>query len=217
MNAVNNDVKRASENYFRIAITYHEASHAICGLFNFLRMYHIYVMRKEEGNALYETYDLDLIEDELLVKIIAIYEVQTLYAGLIGEQIYYKEICGSDKFPMHLKSGSSSDMQKASKLIKKYNLALPGKARSIFRSQIKNDANVLLQEYWEDIKLLAHALYQYQEMKLEDIKYVLTRRSDNKEFWKNRFKEINHIYSERKNLKESEIKDILLQNSVIIL
>lgn len=212
-------VKKQAFDYELIAMCYHEAAHTICGLYNFMRVYSVCVMsgKHEYGNALYEIYDPDNIQDKLLAKILLIYEVQTLYAGLVGEKLYYKEICGSDNFPMHLRIGSSDDIQDAAKLINKYNLAAPGKARFLFKKQVQNDASVILVNYWEDIKLISYMLYKYKELDEGDLKYFLTHFSINKEFWKSRFKSMKIIYKNIANFDEKYLKEILLQNSIIII
>lgn len=210
---------KMAHDYELIAMSYHEASHTICGLFNFIHMYRVYVMSEKysEGNALYESYDPWQVKDKILSKILCIFEIQTLYAGLVGEKIYYKEICGSDHFPMHLRIGSSTDMRQASKLINKQKLTPAGKNRVIFKRQIQNDVKNLLSDHWQDVKLIAHVLYKYKELNADEIKFFLTRKSCNKEFWKTRLKEIALIYNNKQNIEETRLKEVLLQNSVVIL
>lgn len=212
-------VNKQAHDYELIAMAYHEAAHTICGLYNFMRVYSVCVMsdKYEHGNTLYEVYDPDNIDNKLLAKILLIYEVQTLYAGLVGEKLYYQDICGSNKFPMHLRIGSSDDIQDAAKLINKYNLASPGKARFLFKKQIQNDTASILIDYWEDIKLISHMLYKHKELNEGDLKHFLTRYSENKEFWKNRFKAIKIIYNNIADLDEKYLKEILVQNSIIIM
>lgn len=216
---MNNIVNKQAHDYELIAMAWHEAAHTICGLFNFMRVYNVCVMSEkyEHGNTLYEVYDPDNIDNKLLAKILLIYEVQTLYAGLVGEKLYYKEICGSDNFPMHLRIGSSDDIQAAAKLIDKHNLANPGKSRYLFKKQIQNDTANILIEYWDDIKLISHMLYKYKELKEDELKYFLTRRSENNEFWKSRFKSIKTIYNDNCDLDEKYLKEILVQNSIVIM
>lgn len=204
--------------YSAISMAYHEASHVICGLANFMKVSSVYIMsdKHDHGNTFYELYDQDTINDKMLSKVIVIFEVQTLYAGLIGEKIYYKDICGLDKFPMHLRIGSSNDIQEASKIINKYNLANPGKPRNLFKKQIHSDTKSILCTYWDDIKLVSHALYKHKKLDHKDVKYILTRKSYNKEFWKNRFKIIKSIYEE-KDIDEKLVKNIILSNQVVII
>lgn len=214
-----NVVKKQAHDYELIAMAWHEAAHTICGLFNFLHVYHVCVMsdKYEHGNALYEIPDPATINNKLLAKIVLIYEVQTLYAGLVGEKMYYKEICGSEAFPMHLRIGSSDDIQEAAKLIHKYNLANPGKSRYLFKKQVQKECENILQSYWQDVRLIAHSLYKHTELNHDELKYFLTRRSENKEFWKPRLKDIKSMYSTKSDFDEKFLKDILVQNSVVIL
>lgn len=209
-----NSIQKQSKDYELIAASWHEAAHTICGLYNFLYIIKVYVSsdKYEHGNTLYEMYDPSKFKNKLLIKILIIFEIQTLYAGLIGEKMYYKEICGSDKFPMHLRIGSSSDINSASSLINKYNLAESGKDRFLFKKQIQNDTRNILINYWEDVKLIAHFLYRNKELKYDELKYCLTRYSTNKDFWKVRFKEIKRIYDERLEIDEKYLKEILFQN-----
>jgi len=213
-----NVVKKQAHDYELIAMSWHEAAHTICGLYNFTKIYNVHVMsdKHTNGNTLYEICDPDNIENKLLAKILLIFEVQTLYAGLVGEKLYYKEICGSDNFPMHLRIGSSNDIQDAARIIHKYNLANPGKARFLFKKQVQNDTKNILTEYWDDIRLVAHVLYKNKELEYDELKYFLTRKSINKEFWRDRFKYIKLIYGGNE-LDEKYLKDIILQNSVIIM
>lgn len=212
-------INKQAGDYELIAMCWHEAAHTICGLYNFMRVYHVSVMSEkyEHGNTLYEVYDPDNIDNKLLAKILLIYEVQTLYAGMVGEKLYYQDICGSDKFPMHLRIGSSDDIQDAAKLIHKYNLAEPGKARFLFKKQVQNDTGDILIEYWEDIKLISHMLYRHKELNEGELKHFLTRYSDKKDFWKSRFKSIKNIYDNMEDLDEKYLKEILVKNSIIIM
>lgn len=213
-----NVVKKQAQDYELIAMAWHEAAHTICGLFNFLHVYHVYVMsdKYEHGNTLYEIHDPGNISNKLLAKILLIYEVQTIYAGLVGEKMYYKEICGSEAFPMHLRIGSSNDMQDAAKLIHKYNLAEAGKSRYLFKKQVQKECENILEDYWEDVKLIAHSLYKHKELKYDELKYFLTRRSENKEFWRTRLREIKSIYG-KPEFDEKHLKDVLVQNSIVII
>lgn len=202
-----------------ISMCYHEAAHTICGLYNFMDVYHIYVMsdKYNQGNTLYEVYNPDNIKNKLLAKILLIYEVQTLYAGLVGERIYYKDISGSDDFPMHLRIGCSRDIRDAASIIHRYDLAKPGKQRYLFKKQVQSDTHNILVHYWRDIKLISHALFKFKELKAGKLKFILTNKSVNKDFWRARFKEIKTLYDGKIELDEKYLKEVLLQNSVVII
>lgn len=198
-------------------MAYHEASHTICAFHNFMCVDRVYIMsdKVHHGKTLYELLDFTNVKSKVLAKILIIFEVQTYYAGLVGEKIYYKDICGSDKFPMNLRIGSSFDIKSSYNLINKNNLAEPGKSRLLFKKQVQNDTRAILLEYWEDVKLIAHLLYKHKELNFDNLKYYLTRNSVNKKFWKERFKCIKLLLNQ--NIEEKDIKEIITNNSVIIM
>lgn len=210
-------VKRAND-YALISVAYHEASHTICALHNFCLVKRTFIRLKEcVGNTIYETYDVENTDNKFLIKILNILDVQVLYAGLLGEKIYYKDICGSDKFPMNLRIGSWHDIKTASKTIIKYNLASPGKSRFLFKKQIQNDTRQILTQYWDDVKLIAHLLYKHKELNLNNLKYYLTRNSINKKFWKEKFKQINIILNDSNKIDDKTLKEIILNNAIFII
>lgn len=210
---------KQAHDYALIAMCYHEASHSICALLNYINVESIYVMseKNDHGKTSYEAYDPAKIESKYLAKILIMNEVQTIYAGTIGERIYYKEICGSDNFPMHLREGSSEDVSDAAALIHKNNLAEPGKLRFLFKKQLQLSAQNLLLQYWSDVRLLSHALYRHIELNGQELRQLLSRKSENKDFWRTRFKELKTIYAESKEIDERELKDILLHNKIVIM
>lgn len=199
------------QDYAKIAMCWHEASHTICGLINYINILQVYIIshKYDHGKTSYEMYDCSEIKDKNLARTILLHEIQTLYAGLIGEKLYYKEICGSDNFPMHLRIGSSNDIRDAAKLIAKYKLSEPGASRYQFKKQIQNDVKKIIEDYWSDIKLISHILYRYDELNHDELKYFLTRRSVNKEFWTIKFKDIKKIYKEEKEFEENILKKLL--------
>lgn len=208
--------KKQSFDYELIAMSYHEAGHAVIGLHNYLRVFNVNVMTptKREGNANFFVYGSDEVDDEELGKILFVSEVQTVYAGLIAEKMYYKDICGSSKFPMHLRIGSSYDTSSASFIIRKYNLAPAGKKTNLFKKQIRYDVEQLLFEHWDAVKEIAHSLYQKKRLTFDELKYLLTRKTDHKDFWKDRFKKINFIHNEKNYPTEAAVKDLLLEDAI---
>jgi hypothetical protein len=212
-------LKKQANDYEKIAMCWHEAGHTICGLFNFLKVYHVNVLSSKyiDGNTSYEIHDSDTITNKLLAKILIIYEVQTLYAGLVGEKMYYEDICGSNVFPMTLRIGSSDDIRDAARLIDRYNLADPGKSRFWFKKQVQNDAKKILSNYWDDVQLVAHALYKSTDLDFNELRYLLTRKSVNKDFWRPHLKELKDMYADNTLLDEKYLKDVLMKNNVIIM
>src|SRR5258708_18432696 len=138
------DVRRQAHDYETIACVWHESAHTICGLFNYIKITSVSINaninENNEGTTDYLLFNTCNITDKVLLKIILIQELQTLYGGLMGERIYYKDICGSDKFPMHLRIGSSIDIAFAADLIRKNNLSNPGKHTYLLKKQIQYDA-----------------------------------------------------------------------------
>lgn len=202
---------KKSFDYDLIAMAYHESSHTVIGLHNYLMVYNVSVMtfNHQEGITEYFYYPFDDVQNKKLLKELLILDLQEMYAGLIGEKIYYKNMCGSDKFPMHLRIGSSEDIKNASKQIKKYKLVNPGSETHLFKKQIQEDTKKLLLEHWEAVQVIAHALYKKTRLSFDDLKFLLTRKTSNKEFWKDRFKKLKIIHS-GKVPTEQEVKDIVL-------
>lgn len=202
-----------SFDYEVIAMSFHEASHVICGLFNCMKIDDVYVMsdKHKSGKTSYEIADINNFELKPLVKTLLIYEIQALYAGLVGEKIYYKEICGSDKFPMHLRIGSSGDIAAAAELISSNNLAPAGKSRLQFKRQIQTDAFNILTFYWEDVRLMAHQLYRYKRLSYEEIRSILVKYSLNKEQWKLKFKQIKIIYDNKAEVNQDYLSTVFSQ------
>jgi hypothetical protein len=132
-----------------------------------------------------------------------------MYAGLTTEKIFYKKISGSDKFPSFLKDGSSSDTQTAAKIFKKYNFVSPGQARFVFKKKITKQISILLENYWEDIEILSHLLFQKKKITYEQIKKLLTTKSKNKFFWKDQLKKIEILYHEDTDLDDDTIRIML--------
>jgi hypothetical protein len=150
--------------------------------------------------------DYDTVEDnELLIKLIHS-ELKNLYAGLIGEKIYYADICGSHRFPAHLRAGASGDITEAYNLIRKYSIASPGKNTSLLKKSIENEVKSILIMHWDEVKIIAHALYKKKKLSFDDLKNLLCRKIKNKAFWKAKFKEIEVINHDTIQLSEKDIK-----------
>lgn len=206
--------KLASENLFLIATAWHEAAHTICYLYHLKIVENVNIIFSKDQFGLTSTnsFDFACIHDRVLRKILIQQELQALYAGLIGEKIYYKEICGSDVFPMHLKSGSSSDTCMASELIRKFDLATPGKETVQLKVAARKEAKKILNTYWNDVRLIAHMLFKYKSLDFSEIKYFLTNKSKNKQIWKEKFKRIHRMYF-KEELSNREIKQIIKNKS----
>jgi hypothetical protein len=144
---------------------------------------------------------LDSIIEEDLSDLVIRYEVGINYAGLISEKILLQSISGSSKTPLFVSEGSADDNKTARGLIKKYNLANPGKQRSKYKQELLQEIRHELYEYWDDVILVSHALFAKHKLAFDDLQNLLTKRSKNKSFWKEQFKKINCLYDPALDIK----------------
>jgi hypothetical protein len=206
--------QKRSRDYELISLTYHEAGHCLFGLLNHIKITAVAVNSEISSSedlgftqyeiAELENQDVSVLNQQLMA------EIGINYAGLAAERIYYKDICGSDKLPMILKGGCSEDIKTAATLIKKFELAAPGKKRYAFKQKMLRDCKLLLEQHWEAVKLIAHSLYKHKRLTFQDLKDILTKKSSNKEFWKTRFKEINLLFDCPTQLDPKTIRSILI-------
>jgi hypothetical protein len=193
-----NFLKKQSLDYVKIAASYHEAAHAFIAAYNHMKVLEINITNLKYGYVHYLPYEISYID--FLDKII-IFELQMLYAGLISEKIYYKDMCGSNIFPAHL-YGAYDDTKAASLLIKKYKLLFPNKSVLILKKHIKKYIKALLQEHWNTIKLLAHYIYKIEKLSEDELKSFLITKTNNRKFWRDRYRTIELIYSNDKISKD---------------
>ena len=153
--------------------------------------------------------DMDLKNEELSNKFI-FNEICFRYAGLVAEKIYFKLISGSDKVPMFFKNGTEDDIAMASSIIKKYNLAPPGRKRYTYKKRLMKKKSIDLKSNWDDVMLIAHALFDKKKLNFVEIKDILTKKSKNKEFWKIQFKEIINLFNDKIPLDERDLSNKLL-------
>jgi hypothetical protein len=212
--------KKLSHNFERINACYHESGHAISGLLNFIMIYSISVAAKHDrrtwdnlGTVHYEVLlDVEFIkenEQPVLFRRLLENEIQINYAGLAAEKIFYKEIVGTYHLPMIIKFGSYFDRDNAAELVKKYNLAPAGKKRHLLKKELYNRTQQELEQHWGDVKLLAHGLYKKNKLTFSDIKDILGKKSEYKEFWKKRLKEIETCFKRAKTAPDV-VADIIL-------
>jgi hypothetical protein len=177
-----------------ICCVYHECGHVLFGLLKHFHVSSVFVNYTEavEGITNYFWVDKPDLEQDI-IQHIALDEIGISYSGFIAEQIYYKDICGA-KLPWVLKEGSSLDIKSASKTIKDHSLAAPGKPRQQLKQRVQKEVNALLSEYWDDLKLIAHRLYKVKRMSFDDLKALLTKKSNRKDFWKKQFREIELLF-----------------------
>lgn len=206
--------KKAYQVHELISTSYHEAGHTIYGLLHCMKIESVYVFeapksKRIEGFTHYNSPTLDSIQDSTLLMDRIHAEIGLSYAGLAAEKRYFKISSGSDKFPLFLRDGSSHDTHSASQIIKKYNLAPAGKKRYDFKKKIIKEVNQELQENWDAVTLVAHALFQKKKLYFSELKTLLTKKGPNKEFWKQHFKAICYQYDNAHILGEKDFKYML--------
>jgi hypothetical protein len=205
--------KQQANDYGLIATSYHEASHTIVALGHLIMVDMVNIIDSQEGYTHYDIHNVDQAHDEKLKNILLMSEIKTFYAGLVGEKMYYKDICGSGKFPMHLKNGSSEDTSRASKLIRKYKLAEGGKNTFALKQEIREEVEKFLINHWEAVKTVAHALYKKKKLGPAELKYLLTRIPEDKDFWKEKFKTMKIIYDEKNDLSTKVVRSLISSKS----
>jgi hypothetical protein len=193
-----------------IAVCYHESGHVLFGLLRCLKITSVMVSYSQAVEGI--THYLGIERPDLtpdIIDTLARDEVRMSYAGLVAEQLYYRDICGSAKFPSILKEGWSNDIKAASDVIKTHNLALPGKQRVALKRQVQKELHAMMIEHWSDLKLISHALYKTKRLSLEDLKLLLTKKSNKRQYWKERFKTIEMLFDQSKTIDNTEIRIIL--------
>ncbi|HWZ23099.1 MAG TPA: hypothetical protein VNW06_10625 [Cytophagaceae bacterium] len=212
VNKASGNVIKLSKNHELITTSFHEAGHALCGLLFYMEIPSVVVKTSKVHVSGYTHYNMinDLnIKDLDIWAYLLFSEIYISYAGLAAEKIFYKDISGSDKFPMVLKDGSSPDILDASKIIKKFNLASPGKKRNALKKKLFNKITRILKDNWDDLKLIAHTLFKCRKLYHNDIKKLLTKKSKNKVYWKQQFKDINYLFNAPQPLDDKDIGYIL--------
>lgn len=219
--SLSNKEIKLSYDHELITTCYHEAGHTVSGLFNFMaiptvsidmaRNYNSKTKKKLNlGETLYHLpVSYEEIKDENLYHQVAISEIHINYAGLAAEKLFYKEICGTDQLPMALKYGSYKDRDSVSDIIKEFNLAPPGRKRHLFKKKALNDCMRDLAGIWEDVRLVAHALYRMRKLYHSDLQSLLCSKSKNKKFWKKQFRAIEILQIPAIQLDEKKIKTIM--------
>lgn len=198
-----------------IFVCYHEAGHTIYGLLHFMKVDPVYIFENKREKRIWGITHFDSIlntrgvENASLVSERLNSEICMQYAGLTAEKYHYKTISGSDKFPISLKYGSEGDTSTAAELIREHNLAPPGRKRYAYKKKLIKETLHELQDNWEAVTLVAHALFEKKKVNFADLQNILTKKTKNKSFWKEQFKMINYIFDNQETLDEKEIKSIL--------
>lgn len=213
--SITNLRKKVTKTHELITTSYHEAGHTIYGLLKFMKIgsvsiYHSNKSGIGEGYTNYESIINDDISDPNLLNYLIKCEIGLDYSGLCAEKFYFKSICGSDKFPIFLRGGSSDDTLSAAALIRKYNLAPPGRKRYAFKQKMIKDTINLLNKYWSDVIIVSHELFKRRRLYYSDLKNILIKKSENKSFWKEQFKNIDYLSENLGSLDDKAIRFIVL-------
>lgn len=172
---------------------HHESSHVIYGLLHGLKIDSVAVFEEKkskriEGWTAYKPFELSDIEDYTLFNDRIKSMICLFYAGFVGEKRFFKTVSGMDTLPLFLKEGSSNDFAEASLLIEKYNLAEPGRKRYNYKQKLMKQIDQELKEHWDAVSLIANQLIKKKKLNSLDLQALLIKKSNNKEFWKNKFK-----------------------------
>ncbi len=191
--------KRVTKTYESITTSYHEAGHTVYGLLHLMVINSVYVFEDKKNKRIcgftqYYSIPLDTIEPGKLLNNRVYAEIGLSYAGLVAEKFQFQLASGSPKFPLFLKDGSSDDTLEASSIIRKYEVAPPGRKRYEFKKKIIREVGKELQVHWDAVTIIAHALFRKKKLDFGEIKSLLTKKSRNKKFWKEHFKTISSIY-----------------------
>jgi hypothetical protein len=183
-----------------ISTAHHESSHCIYALLHYMMIHSVRVFPDKKTNRIegfthYDSLNIDSIQSPILLLERLHSEVGLSYAGLIGEKYQYKLHSGSDKFPSFLGDGSSKDLQEASEMIKKYQLAPPGTKRYNYKKRMVRKTTKEIIDNWEAITVVAHALFKRKRINFEDLKKLLTKKIADKDFWKEQFRIIGDLYT----------------------
>lgn len=199
-----------------ISTSYHEAGHTVYGLLYLMKITSVWVFENKkckriEGFTHYELpVDLSEVKDSTLLSEVIKAEICLKYAGLAAEKYHFKSISGSDKYPLFLRDGSSDDTLAAAALIRQYNLVPPGKKRYNFKKKLIKETLKELQDNWDAVTVIAHALFKKKRLSYVTLKKLLTKHTNDPEFWKQIFYNLDSIFSKHAPLDEKDIKYILL-------
>jgi hypothetical protein len=211
---IDNIRKKITKTHELISTSYHEAGHTVYALLHGMKVDSVCVFQNKknkrvEGFTHFDSPDIEELKDEALISYLVNSEICVRYAGLVAEKHHFKTISGSDKFPMFLRDGSSDDTLTAAALIRQYHVVQPGKKRYAYKKRVIKETLHLLQEYWEDVTLVSHALFQKSRLNYSELKTLLTKKSPNRKYWKEQFSTINYISENHETLDEKTLKSIL--------
>lgn len=212
--SIENIRKKCHETFELISTSYHEAGHTVYGLLHLIKIESVTVFsnkktKRIEGFTHYDSASLSQFSDPDLFNERLHAEIGLSYSGLVAEKRYFKMVSGSEKFPMFLREGSSNDTTSAAALFQKYNLVEAGKKRYNYKQRFIKTVDQELQENWDAVTLIAHGLIKKKKIYFTELQEILTRKSEDRQFWKDQFKAINYFYDNADSLDEKDLKCIL--------
>jgi ATP-dependent Zn protease len=196
-----NTAEKIANQFDYILTAYHEVGHAIYALLHLMQVKCVLIFENKEFERIdgltYYNYlsQLDSVIEAGFSRVPIRYEIGMNYAGLIAEKILLQSITGSAKTPMFVSEGSCDDNKNARALIQKYGIAEAGKQRGKYKQKLMKEIRDEIDEYWDDIVLVSHALFSSHKLRFDELRKLLERRSDNKIFWKEQFRKIDRLYS----------------------
>jgi hypothetical protein len=181
-----------------IFTSYHEAGHAVYGLMHGIKIPAIFIYenilpsgKPPRGDNYIVGYCFNYpIKNNNRSEIID--NICYTYAGLIAEKILYKNLSGSNQFPMILMN-SSFDIHDAFILIKNHNLARAGKHRFFLKRRLMRITLTELQQHWDAVTLVSHVLFNKRVISYLELKKLLTTKTADTKFWINKFKFLDKI------------------------
>lgn len=218
VDSIQNIRKKMTHTHESISTAIHEAGHTVYGLLHHMKvsMVHIFEDKKTKRicGLTHFAYPIsDEAEDPELAAAVLKSEICINYAGLVAEKHHFKIVSGSDKFPRFLKNCSSSDITSAATIIKQRNLVPPGKKRYEFKNKLIKETYQELKVHWGAVTVISHALFKKKKLNFKDLKKILTDKSfEDRDFWKQQFKDIEYIFQKYGDLDESSLKTLMLHD-----
>lgn len=205
--------KKIAETHEFISGAYHESGHTIYALLHLMEVNSVSIFKDKEINRVegitHYHYITD-IEDDDILNIFVRARLGVNYAGLIAEKALFESISGSSQTPMFISEGSIEDNSEARKIFKEYNLVEPGKKRAAYKRKLIRGVQNELYSNWDAVTIIAHALVRYHKLTFDDLKSLLTKKSINKQFWKEQFKIINIIYN-RSYINKNNLRSFIIK------
>ena len=205
--------KKVAKTHEMISTSHHEAGHTIYALLRYMKVESVQIFESKKSKRIdgfthYHSPELSKVEDPELLEKLVHAEIGLSYAGLASEKYHFKCSSGSDQFPMVL-NGASDDIKSATGLIIKYELCPPGRKRYNYKQKIIREVLSELQDHWDAVQIVSHALFKHKKLSFDDLQRLITKKSKNKEFWKEQFKAINKFFESPENSQEHQLKTLL--------